>query len=54
MCFLPKCRYHNKLIVNIKELLQKLDAFCFKYQHFLESHGNYTSNLVPLKKKFVS
>ena len=27
MCFLPNCRYHI-----IKELLQKLDAFCFNYQ----------------------
>ena len=33
MCFLPNCRYHIILIVNIKELLQKLDAFCFNYQH---------------------
>ena len=33
MCFLPNCRYHNFLIGNIKELLQKLDAFCFNYQH---------------------
>ena len=33
MCFLPKCRYHIILIGNIKELLQKLDAFCFNYQH---------------------
>ena len=33
MCFLPKCRYHILLIGNIKELLQKLDAFCFNYQH---------------------
>ena len=33
MCFLPNCRYHNILIGNIKELLQKLDAFCFNYQH---------------------
>ena len=32
-CFLPNCRYHNILIGNIKELLQKLDAFCFNYQH---------------------
>ena len=32
MCFLPKCRYHIILIGNIKELLQKLDAFCFNYQ----------------------
>ena len=33
MCFLPNCRYHNILIGNNKELLQKLDAFCFNYQH---------------------
>ena len=33
MCFLPNCRYHSILISNIKELLQKLDAFCFNYQH---------------------
>ena len=33
MCFLPNCRYHNILIGNIKELLQKLDAFCFNYHH---------------------
>ena len=33
VCFLPNCRYHNILIDNIKDLLQKLDAFCFNYQH---------------------
>ena len=33
MCFLPNCRYHIILIGNTKELLQKLDAFCFKYEH---------------------
>ena len=33
MCFLPSCRYHISLLGNIKELLQKLDAFCFNYQH---------------------
>ena len=33
MCFLPNCRYHNFLIGNIKELLQKKVAFCFSYQH---------------------
>ena len=33
MCFLPFCRCHIILIGNIKELLQKLDAFCFNYQH---------------------
>ena len=32
MCFLPNCIYHNILIGNIKEMLQKLDAFCFNYQ----------------------
>ena len=33
MCFLPNCRYHIILIGNNKYLLQKLDAFCFNYQH---------------------
>ena len=33
ICFPPNCRYHIILIGNIKELLQKLDAFCFSYQH---------------------
>ena len=33
MCFLPNCRYHNILIGYFEELLQKLDAFCFNYQH---------------------
>ena len=33
MCFLSNCRYHIILIGNIKELLQKLDAVCFNYQH---------------------
>ena len=33
MCFLPNCRYHIILKGNFKELLQKLDAFCFNYQH---------------------
>ena len=33
MCFLPNCRYHIILTGNIKELLQKLDIFCFNYQH---------------------
>ena len=32
MCFLPICRYHIIAIGNIKDLLQKLDAFCFNYQ----------------------
>ena len=33
MCFPPNCRYHIIPIGNIKDLLQKLDAFCFNYQH---------------------
>ena len=33
MCFLPNGRYHNILIGNIEDLLQKLDAFSFNYQH---------------------
>ena len=32
MCVLPNCRYHIILIGDVKELLQKLDAFCFN-QH---------------------
>ena len=31
MCFLPIFRFHIILIGNIKELLQKMDAFCFNY-----------------------
>ena len=33
MCFLLNCRCHNILIGNVKELLRKLEAFCFNYQH---------------------
>ena len=33
MCFLPNCRYHIFLTGNIKQLLQKLDALCFNFQH---------------------
>ena len=33
MCFLRNCRYHIILIGSIKDLPQKLDAFCFNYQH---------------------
>ena len=33
VCFLPKCKNHILLKGNIKALLQKLDAFCFNYQH---------------------
>ena len=33
MCFLPNWRYHNILIGNIKDLLQKLHGFCVNYQH---------------------
>ena len=33
MCFLPNCRCHIILIGNIKDLVHKLDAFCFIYQH---------------------
>ena len=33
MWFMPNCRYHIILIGNIEELLQKLDGFCFIYQH---------------------
>ena len=33
MFFLPNSRYHNIILSDIKELLQKLDAFRFNYQH---------------------
>ena len=33
MCFFPNCRYLILLIGNLKDLLQKLDAFCFNYQN---------------------
>ena len=33
MCFLPNSRYHIILKGNILELLLKLVAFCFNYQH---------------------
>ena len=32
-CFLPSCKYHILLFGNVQELLKKLDAFCFTYQH---------------------
>ena len=31
--FLPACKYHIILLGEIKELLHKLDTFCFTYQH---------------------
>ena len=33
MCFFPNFRYHILLKGDIKDLLQKLEAFCFNYQH---------------------
>ena len=33
VCFLPNCRCHIILLGNHKQMLQKLDAFCFKNQH---------------------
>ena len=32
-CFLPACKFHIKLLGNVQELLEKLDTFCFTYQH---------------------
>ena len=32
-CFLPACKYHIILLGNVEELLEKLDTFCFTYQH---------------------
>ena len=33
VCFRNSCRYHNILKGDVKEFLQKLDAFYFNYQH---------------------
>ena len=33
LCLLPNCSFHNILEADIDELLQKLDAFGFKYDH---------------------
>ena len=43
MCFPPNCKNHIELIGDIKELLQKMDAFCFNYQHVdcLYTYINY-------------
>ena len=45
LCFLPNCRYHIILTGNIKDSLQKLDTFCFNYQHVDCSYkfSNYAS-----------
>ena len=32
-CSLPACKYHITLLGEFEELLQKLDTFCFTYQH---------------------
>ena len=32
-CVLLACKYHIRLLGNVEELLEKLDAFCFTYQH---------------------
>ena len=32
-CSLPACKYHIILLGEIEELLNKLDTFCFTYQH---------------------
>ena len=49
MCFLPNCKYHISLIGNMKELLQKLDAFCFNCQHV---DFVYTSSTASMAKLF--
>ena len=40
--FLPACKYHIVLFGNVQEVLKKLDAICFPYQHFdcLYTHLN--------------
>ena len=32
-CSVPNCKIHNILLVNVEELLNKLDTFCFTYHH---------------------
>ena len=32
-CLLPVCKYHIVLLGNIQELPEKLETFCFTYQH---------------------
>ena len=32
-CFLPSCKYHILLLGNVRDLLKRLDTFCFTYQH---------------------
>ena len=32
-CFLPACKYRIILFGNVQELLNKLETFCFTYQH---------------------
>ena len=32
-CFLAACKYHIILLAIVEELLEKLDTFCFTYQH---------------------
>ena len=48
MCFLPICRYHINLKGNVKELLQKLDAFRFNYQHVVSLHFSSTAPVAKL------
>ena len=45
MCFLPACKYHIILLGENEVLLQKLDTFCFTYQHVdcLQSLFKYDS-----------
>ena len=44
-CFLPICRQIIKLLGDIDGLIQKVDAFCFTYQHvhFLHTLSNIGS-----------
>ena len=54
LCFLPKCRYDIILIGNIKELLQKMDTFCFNYQHvdcLYTILKNRFSSIIVIKSK---
>ena len=59
MCFLPNCRYHIIPISNIKDLLQKLDAFCFNYQNVdclytLFKYGSSGKSVVKGDKSLIN
>ena len=50
-CFLLSCKYHIILLGNVEELLNKLDSFCFTYQHV---DSLYTLFKYRLSGKFIA